>query len=83
MKISNVDYIVDNLANLKINYDECEGDLEEIWWEDENGNDLVEGIGCQCGMKCLNEERGVGYKEAGWDGNCRECKAKWLMQEYE
>ena len=33
--------------------------------------------------KEIYEERGIGYKETGWEDNCRECKARWLMREYE
>jgi len=82
-----VDYIIHNLKELKDNYDKYKDDPDAMWWEGEYGNDLVDCIDChpvfKDGLPCLNDERGVDYQRKGWEENCRECKAKWLMQKFE
>ena len=78
----NVDAIIDRLHTLKQQYeDHCE---DERWWESECGASLVDGIDCHVATEstpCLNEVRGVDYMKEGWNDNCNECKAYWLMDE--
>ncbi|MDD4370963.1 MAG: hypothetical protein PHD56_07815 [Anaerostipes sp.] len=79
----NIDSIVLNLNLLKEQYEEH----GNIWWEDEYGSSLVWQIACHPvfsdSTPCLNKVRGVEFREEGWDSNCEECKARWLMEIYE
>ena len=81
----NIDVLIQNLTLLKEQYENL--DDEDCWWFDEYGASLVWQIACHPvfadSTPCLNEERGVEYEEDGWHDNCQECKAKWLMEEYE
>ncbi|MDD3747665.1 MAG: hypothetical protein PHD70_14490 [Anaerostipes sp.] len=83
----NIDAIIQNLNLLKEQYEKHKDDEEYIWWEDEYGSSLVWEIECHPvfsdGTPCLNDTRGVKYQERGWNRNCSECKARWLMEIYE
>lgn len=82
---TNLDAILYNLNLLKEQYEDHEED--ETWWEDEFGRNLLWQIDCHPifldDTLCLNETRGIPYKGKGWSENCQECKAKWLMEEFE
>lgn len=86
-ELTNLDMMVRNLLEIKHNHEEYKDDEDVYWWKDEYGSSNTWQIGChpvfKDGSPCLNKERNVEYKACGWDENCEECKAKWLMEVYE
>ena len=90
--MKNIDVIIRNLQELKENWEQMEKEVAEgeepyVPNEGEYGDDLVWSIDCHPVFKgqrpCLNETKNVKYGEKGWNENCRECTALWLMDEYE
>lgn len=80
--MKNADIIILDMQNLlEINREPD----EDIYFEDEYGHNVTDYIDCPYtgSDKCLNEIRGVEYKEKGWNDNCSECKARWLLEENE
>lgn len=82
-----IDVIIHSLKQLKEQYEEYGNEEGFVWWVDYFGRSLVEWIDCHTVFKdstpCLNKVRNVMYGGDGWEKNCAECKAKWLMEEYE
>ena len=44
---------------------------------------ITDYISCPYVNYCLNEKRNVDYGKKGWYENCCECKAEWLLKEWE
>ena len=66
----------------------AEGEEPYVPWEDEYGADLTFMIDChpvfQGDKPCLLKEHGIDWdKDIMSDETCSECKAIWLMEEYE
>lgn len=88
--MTRLEVIKQNLEALKENYEQAKkhNELNEIyWWEDETGFDLTDGIDChvvfQGDPPCLCEERNCWDDTFKKQAACAECKAIWLMGEYE
>ncbi|MDD4608963.1 MAG: hypothetical protein PHY71_02265 [Bacteroidaceae bacterium] len=85
--MTNLDVIIENLQSLKKNHEEHGNDEEYDWWNDECGCSLAWQIDCHPvfidSTPCLNDVRKVKYQTEGWSENCEECKARWLMENYE
>ena len=83
--MTNLDVIVRNLLLLK--EQEITASEDDVWWEDEFGNDLTDMISCHPVFKdstpCLNDVRKVEYGSNEYRENCKECKAEWLFEKYE
>ncbi len=85
--MTNANVIISNLLEIKHQYSQYKDDEDVYWWYDEYGSDITWQIDCHTVFKdsapCLNDARGIEYKEDGWDDNCSECKGRWLMEVYE
>lgn len=95
--MTRLEVMIQSLNKLKEQYEQVkkDGELNEVyWWEDEFGADLTDGIDCHPVFEgeppCLCKERGYFDKyELSMDERikkaeaCAECKAIWLMGEYE
>ena len=95
--MTRLEVMIQSLNRLKEQYEQAkkDGELDEdYWWEDEYGYLLTDGISCHVVYKgdppCLCEERGLfGRNDLSMDERieqaqaCAECKAIWLMGEYE
>ena len=90
--MTNAELIIQNLQTLVEEWKEmrrqvAKGEEEYIPTEDEYGSDLTWQIEChpifQGDRPCLNEVRNTEYGEREFGENCKECKAMWLMEEYE
>ena len=83
--VTNLDVIIRNLTLLKEQKEN--EDEDDIFWEDEFGNDLTYMIDCHPvfsdSTPCLNDVRNAEYDTAEYHENCEECKANWLLEEYE
>lgn len=83
----NIDVIIYNLLTLRAQYELYGNDEDYWWWFDEDGCSLLWQIDChpvfRDGRPCLNDVRGVEYGGDGWEDNCAECKARYMMEVYE
>ena len=91
--MTNAEVIIEHLQTLIEQWKQMEEEVEEgeeeyVPFEDEYGSDLTFMIDCHPVFKgdkpCLVEERGVDWDDHILrDRTCSECKAIWLMDEYE
>lgn len=94
--MTRLEVILQSLNTLKEQYEEAKaaGELDEVdWWIDEVGMDLTDGIDCHPVFKgeppCLWNERGLNKYPLTVEDKikrveaCAECKAIWLMGEFE
>lgn len=89
---SRLDVIVRNMEVLKENYEQYKKDIangedDYCFWQDEYGSDLTDMIDCHPvfsdSAPRLCEKRNCWDDQCEKDEACAECKALWLMEEYE
>ena len=91
--MTRAEVIIRNLQELIEKYKQMQEDVEQgedpyEYHEGEYGNDLTWQIDCHPIFKgdkpCLLDERHVEMDKQGlYQAHCRECKARWLMEEYD
>lgn len=89
--MTKLDVIVQNLTELKESYEQAKAnnELDEInWWVNEYGSYLTDFIDCHPVFKdskpCLLDKYKIDYEDhVKRNDACAECKAIWLMEEWE
>lgn len=85
---NNAEVIITNLQELLSNYENYKDEEDCYWWFNEYDSDLTWMIDCHPvfsdSTPCLNKERGdPEYGSCEYEENCKECKARWLLEVFE